>query len=128
MLPGGRFAAVVGIGVNCVSHPDIAGGYAATDLAARGLPVDVEALLASLTARMADEIRRWDRGAGFAGTRAAWLARSIGVGAPIRAALADRTVEGRFETLDEAGRLVLAHTDGRRETITAGDVFLAAAG
>jgi BirA family biotin operon repressor/biotin-[acetyl-CoA-carboxylase] ligase len=127
-LPGGRFATVVGIGVNCVSHPEIAGGFAATDFAACGLPVDVEALFAGLAVRMAEEVGHWDRGAGFAGTRAAWLARSIGVGAPIRANLAGRSVEGRFETLDEAGRLILAQADGRRETITAGDVFLAAAG
>ena len=77
---------------------------------------------------MAGEIARWDRGDGFAATRAAWLARSIGVGEPIRVNLADGALEGRFEDLDAQGRLVLVRSDGVRETVSAGDVFFAAAG
>ena len=127
-LAGGHFAVVVGIGVNCLSHPALAAGATATDFRERGLSVECEPLFARLAVRMADEIRRWNRGGGFSDIRTAWLARSIGIGAPIRATLADRSVEGRFETLDEAGRLVLLRDDGRRETITAGDVFLASAG
>jgi BirA family biotin operon repressor/biotin-[acetyl-CoA-carboxylase] ligase len=127
-LADGRFAAVAGIGVNCIAHPLIANGLAATDFAERGLTVVVEDLFAQLATRMAEELRRWDRGLGFGETRAAWLARATGLGASVRATLADRTIEGRFETLDEGGRLVILRTDGRRETVTAGDVFLAAAG
>ena len=127
-LPSGAFALVIGIGVNCVSHPEIAGGQAASNLAARGLPVDAETLFARLALRMDEELRRWDRGRGFAGVRAAWLARAAGIGEPIRANLAAGTVSGRFETLDEAGRLVLVGDDGSRRAIGAGDVFLSARG
>ena len=78
--------------------------------------------------RIAEEIGRWDRGNGFAAIRAGWLTRAIGVGEPIRVNLADRAIDGRFESLDEAGRLVLVGANGRRQIVGAGDVFLTRAG
>jgi BirA family biotin operon repressor/biotin-[acetyl-CoA-carboxylase] ligase len=77
---------------------------------------------------MAEEIGVWDRGRGFAETRAAWLARAAGLGEAIRVNLADGSREGRFEALDDDGRLVLAAADGRREIVGAGDVFLMGTG
>jgi BirA family biotin operon repressor/biotin-[acetyl-CoA-carboxylase] ligase len=126
-LPGARFAVVIGIGVNCVSHPQIEGAYPATDFAARGLAVEAESLFTHLAERMAAELARWDRGSGFAAIRAAWLTRARGIGEAIRVNLPERSVEGRFEDLDDNGRLILMHDDGRRETISAGDVYFAAA-
>jgi BirA family biotin operon repressor/biotin-[acetyl-CoA-carboxylase] ligase len=123
-----RMAVVVGVGVNCVSHPKVSGPVAATDLAERGVAIDAEGLFVALAMRMAERIADWDRGAGFAAIRAAWLRRAIGIGQPIRVNLADRSVEGRFDDLDDMGRLILSRPDGRREAFTAGDVFLDAAG
>ena len=123
-LSSGAFAVVIGIGVNCVSHPDLSDGQAAGDFAAGGLPVDAEALFRRLTRRMDEELAVWDRGRGFADVRGAWLARAAGIGEPIRVNLADGPVDGRFEALDEAGQLVLLRADGRRQAIGAGDVFL----
>ena len=40
----------------------------------------------------------------------------------IRVRLADREISGRFETLDDTGRLVLLLAEGGREAIAAGDV------
>ena len=125
-LPAGPLAVAIGIGVNCVSHPEVAGGHAAGDLSAQGFPVDAEALFGRVALRMSEELTRWDCGRSFADIREAWLTRATGLGQPIRVNLATRTVEGRFETMDQAGRLVLVHKDGRRETLGAGDVFLMA--
>jgi len=127
-LADGRFAVVAGIGVNCVSHPEIAGAYPASNLRARGAPVDAETLFGRLSKRMAGEIARWDAGAGFAAIRAAWLARSGGIGEPIRVNLGGRSIDGRFEDIDANGRLVLVRADGAREAFSAGDVFFAATG
>ncbi len=127
-LPGGRAAVVIGIGVNCVTHPDITGAIPATDLRSAGVAVAADDLFAALATRMAEEIAVWDRGGGFGATRAAWLDRAAGVGQTIRVNLAERSIEGRFEALDETGRLILVRADGRREAFSAGDVFLAAAG
>ena len=73
--------------------------------------------------RLADELSTWDRGNNFAATRRAWLARSLGLGEPIRVNLVSRTILGHFESLDEQGRLIVTGNDGGRETVTAGDVF-----
>jgi BirA family biotin operon repressor/biotin-[acetyl-CoA-carboxylase] ligase len=110
----------VGIGVNCRHHP--AGtDYAATDLAAAGAAVTVEDLFKALSVAMAHRLREWE--GGFASTRAGWLARAGGLGGELTARLGARNLTGRFETLDEAGRLVLRRPDGGVETIAAGEVF-----
>jgi BirA family transcriptional regulator, biotin operon repressor / biotin---[acetyl-CoA-carboxylase] ligase len=126
-LASGAFAVVVGIGVNCISHPEIARGQAAADLTAHGLPVDAEALFGRLAVRMDEELSQWDHGRGFAEVRDAWLARAAGVGEPIRVNLAAGSVSGRFEALDDDGRLLLLRDDGQRQSIGAGDVFLVGA-
>lgn len=128
-LASGRFAVVIGMGVNCISHPEIDGAaYPASDFAARGTPVDSETLFGRLATRMAEEIGRWDAGTGFATIRSAWLTRSRGLGETIRVNLLDRSVEGRFEALDATGRLILLRADGKREALSAGDLFFAATG
>ncbi len=125
-LVRGGFAVVVGIGVNCVAHPEVS-NHPASDFRARGVQFGMEALFQALAVRMGDEIATWDRGAGFTATRQAWLARASGMGAPIRVDLGQRTVEGRFETIDEAGRLIVGRANGASEAVSAGDVFFAAA-
>ena len=60
---------------------------------------------------------------GFAPIRAAWLARAAGLGGDLRARLGTRELTGRFEALDEDGRLRLRLGDGTIETIAAGEVF-----
>jgi BirA family biotin operon repressor/biotin-[acetyl-CoA-carboxylase] ligase len=115
-------SAVIGIGVNCRHHPD-AVEHPATDFAAQGAAVEAPALLETLRRTMAARLAEWDRGAGFVAIRSVWLARAAGLGQAIRARLPDREVTGVFEALDEAGRLVLRCADGRREVITAGEVF-----
>lgn len=114
-------AVVIGCGVNCRHHPADA-GYAATDLAALGVPTEPLALFERLAARLAGRLAQW-QGGPFAVIRDAWLARARGLGQPIRVRLPNATLEGRFEALDPQGRLVLATDDGRREVISAGDVF-----
>jgi BirA family biotin operon repressor/biotin-[acetyl-CoA-carboxylase] ligase len=125
-LSSGAFAVVVGIGVNCVSHPEVGTTHAAGDFRSLGAPVEVEALFTALANRLAAELTVWDRGRGFAAIREAWLGRAGGLGEPIRVNLADRALDGRFDSLDADGRLVLLRTDGVRETVTAGDLFFAA--
>ena len=82
----------------------------------------------ALARRMADELKVWDHGRAFSATRAAWLSRAGGIGDPIRVNLADRALDGRFDSLDAEGRLVLRRPDGARETVSAGDLFFAATG
>jgi BirA family biotin operon repressor/biotin-[acetyl-CoA-carboxylase] ligase len=115
------FAVAIGIGVNCAHHPETT-AYPATDLASAGALITPEALLAALAAAMAVRLRQWAQGAGFAATRADWLKRAAGIGGDIRVRLPEREFSGRFEGLDDAGRLLVM--EGKALTaVGAGEVF-----
>jgi BirA family transcriptional regulator, biotin operon repressor / biotin---[acetyl-CoA-carboxylase] ligase len=119
---GEPVAVAIGIGVNCRAHPD-ATELPATDFAAAGAEVDAATLFWHLAAAMQARLALWNRGAGFAEVRAAWLSRALGLGQAIRVRLAEREATGCFETIDEAGRLVLRTATGEVEAVAAGDVF-----
>jgi BirA family transcriptional regulator, biotin operon repressor / biotin---[acetyl-CoA-carboxylase] ligase len=123
----GRLAVAVGIGVNCMHHP-VDTAYPATDLASAGAAVSADALFAALSGAMVRRLDQWQRGAGFASIRADWLACAAGIGDELRVRLPNAEISGRFEALDERGRLLLRLPDGTVQTITAGDVFPVAAG
>ena len=70
---------------------------------------------------MLGRLAQWNQGEHFSTIRADWLSRAAGRRQyPVR--LAEQELVGRFETVDEAGRLVLSLPDGGRKTIAAGDV------
>ena len=50
-----------------------------------------------------------------------------GIGEPVTVRLGEGQVQGIFETIDEAGRLVVEMDDGTRRTVTAGEVHLGTA-
>jgi BirA family transcriptional regulator, biotin operon repressor / biotin---[acetyl-CoA-carboxylase] ligase len=115
------FAVAIGIGVNCAAHPsDVS--YPATDLAASGALVVPAALLSALATAMQHRLVQWDHGQGFAAIRADWLERAAGLGEILRVRLSARELTGRFQGLDETGRLLLEQDSGVTK-ITAGEVF-----
>jgi len=111
----------VGVGINCTSHPS-GTLYPATDLAAQGAQVSAETMFAALAQSMQRRLMQWNEGSAFAQIRSDWLARAGGLGKTIRVRLPEREFSGRFEGLDESGRL-LVQENGRVTTVTAGDVF-----
>ena len=121
--PPGSLACVIGIGVNCVAHPESV-AYRTTDLSTIGTRLhDPAGLLDHLSAELARWLAVWANGAGFAAVRAEWLTLAAGLGAPIRFTGARRTLDGIFRTIDEHGRLVV-DTQGGPATVDAGDVFI----
>jgi BirA family biotin operon repressor/biotin-[acetyl-CoA-carboxylase] ligase len=116
----------IGIGVNLVAAPPadaVEPGATApvSILGETGVRLLPEALLDFLGPAFA----RWERQLatfGFAPVRTAWLARAARLGQRITARTMAETVEGTFETIDEAGALVLATAAGRR-AIPAADVY-----
>ena len=114
-------AVAVGIGVNCKSHPKDT-DFPATDLGAAGAKISAAKLFRVLSVKMLGRVAQWNRGEHFSTIRTDWLARAAGLGDMIRVRLADREISGRFETLDDTGRLVLLLAEGGREAIAAGDV------
>ena len=119
---GGATVTVAGIGVNCAHHPRDT-GYPATALAAHGVAVTPGELLGELSGTMVTRLAQWDRGAGFPAIRAEWLSHAAGIGGDIVVRLPDRELSGKFESLDQMGRLMLRLPAGQLEAIAAGEVF-----
>jgi len=112
---------VIGVGINVQSHPEGL-EFPATSLSAAGGAAGVESVLEKYLERLAFWLDRW-QAEGFQPVRAAWLLSADGLGRPVRVRLADATLDGVFESLDEQGALVLLGADGSRRRITAGEVF-----
>lgn len=120
----GHTLAVVGIGVNLAHHPRET-RYPATDFAAQGVIVEPATLFAGLHAAMAYRLDQWQGGSreGFQVIRTAWLERVSGLGKQIEVRLPGETLTGRFDGMDENGRLIL-HQPGRPDRlVSAGEVF-----
>lgn len=116
----------IGIGVNLAAAPPAAalepGALAPVALAPEtGVAVAPEAFLDHLAAAYARAEAQFTT-YGFAPIRAAWLARAAKLGETITARNATAQTTGRFETVDEAGNLVLETAQGRVR-IAAADVF-----
>jgi len=114
---------IIGLGVNCAEAPrDLP--FEARALASIGPKApDAAALFAHLSDAFVETLDLWRGGEGFARIRDAWLADAAYLGSHIRVELPRVTVEGRFETIDAIGRLVLATHEGER-VIEVGDVSL----
>lgn len=116
----------IGIGVNLVAAPPLeavepGAARPVSVMGETGLRLSPETLLDLLApafARWEAQLATW----GFAPLRTAWLARAARLGQTITARTMTETIEGRFETIDEAGALVLRTAAGAR-AIPAADVY-----
>lgn len=125
-MPAGGLAVVVGIGINVVASPKDT-PYPATSLRELGIDVDAEGLFSALSDAWADYRAIWDDGRGFSAIRTAWLDRAAGLGEPVSVQTGNSTISGIFDTIDDAGCLIVATADGRRVPISAGDVHFGSA-
>jgi BirA family biotin operon repressor/biotin-[acetyl-CoA-carboxylase] ligase len=118
--PDHRIVAV-GIGVNVAASPrDLP--YPATSLAELGHDVTAEEVFEALSESWVVCETLWDEGRGMAALRERWLAAAGGLGEKIAVRLGASTLRGTFETLDEAGQLVLRLPGGALQAIAAGEV------
>ncbi|AMY69467.1 biotin--[acetyl-CoA-carboxylase] ligase [Frigidibacter mobilis] len=116
----------IGIGVNLAAAPDPAGIEPTTAppvsvAGETGMAPGPEEFLTCLAAAFA----RWEAQLatfGFGPIRTAWLARAARLGQTITARTMTESIEGRFETIDDTGALVLVTAQGRR-AVPAADVY-----
>jgi BirA family biotin operon repressor/biotin-[acetyl-CoA-carboxylase] ligase len=118
--------AAIGIGINLAWHP-LGLGRAVTSLAAHGLSLAPDAMLARLDGAMRRWLGMWDCGGGFARVREAWLERAGPIGEPCTANTGTEQIAGAFLGIDQSGSLLLGDQEGRRRTVSFGDVALAGA-
>lgn len=123
--PDGRLAIVIGIGVNVVAAPEGL-PYPAASIAGLGWDVTPEAILGTLTDEWVDAVELWDSGRNVAGVLEIWRSAAAGIGAPVAVSRDGEVVRGVFETIDDAGRLIVRANDNSRVAITAGDVHFGA--
>jgi BirA family biotin operon repressor/biotin-[acetyl-CoA-carboxylase] ligase len=120
-VAGGARILVVGIGINVVAVPrDLP--YAATSLAQAGYGGTAEALFEALSESWLEFAAIWAAPDGIARTRELWLARAAGLGRPVSARVGERRIEGYFETIDDAGQLILRASDGSYQAIAAAEL------
>jgi BirA family biotin operon repressor/biotin-[acetyl-CoA-carboxylase] ligase len=81
-----------------------------------------DVLFAALSAATERRLAQWKRGQGFAEIRADWLKRAAGLGEMLQVRLPERELSGRFDGLDDGGRLLLDQ-GGTITVVTAGEVF-----
>lgn len=125
-LGEGRVAVVTGLGVNVAAAPEGV-PYPATSLHDLGAEVSAETLFAALSDAWIEFYALWDGAAGIGEIRRLWLAQAAGIGAPVAVRLGEGILRGRFETLDEEGRLIVMSEDGVRTAVAAGEVHFGAA-
>ncbi|UGX87660.1 biotin--[acetyl-CoA-carboxylase] ligase [Phyllobacterium meliloti] len=125
LLPDGRFAVVVGIGVNVVAYPEDV-PYPATSLKQLGADCDAETLFLALSDAWQENSRIWDEGRGLSEIRKRWLKRAAGIGTEVAVRVDGSVLRGIFETIDEDCRFVIRDNDGERVKIAAGDVHFGA--
>lgn len=120
--PGGVLAIGLGVNLRHAPPPDAEARFPPVALRAEtGHDIGPEALLDVLAPAFATWEQRL-RSYGFAPIRDAFLARAARLGSTLIARTMTETLEGRFETIDETGALVLVTPTGRR-AIPAADVF-----
>jgi BirA family biotin operon repressor/biotin-[acetyl-CoA-carboxylase] ligase len=120
---GGEVTAVVGVGINLVSHPqDVA--RAGTDLAAHGMEVTPQRMLDALAEGMDRWLALWDGGRGFARVRAAWLGHGSKMGESLSVNAGAERIAGTFAGLDADGALLMRDRAGAERRVTFGDVSL----
>ncbi|MDE1992917.1 MAG: biotin--[acetyl-CoA-carboxylase] ligase [Rhizobiaceae bacterium] len=121
-LPDGRYALVIGIGINVAVKPDNP-LYPVTCLREQGASVSADELFAHLYASMAEALQAWDKGRGIREITARWRAVACGIGEKITVNLPDRSISGHFAGIDDNGLLMLDTGSGKIMPIAAGDVF-----
>lgn len=124
-VPAG-LAVVVGIGTNVVAAPE-GMPTPATSLHALGIQISAEELFRVLSDAWVEFRGIWDRGRGFAEIRKLWLERAAGLGEKVAISMGASNIEGIFDTIDEAGCLIVRTAEGRRVAVAAGEVYFGSA-
>lgn len=123
---GDRLDVVIGLGINVAAAPSGL-PYPVTALRELGSSSTAEDLFAALSDAWVRFHRIWNGGEGLPEIRELWLAQAAGLGAPVAVRLGETVLRGKFETLDEEGRLIVLTEEGDRRIVTAGEVHFGAA-
>ena len=91
-----------------------------------GVTRTAEDIFEALSDAWVETFSLWQDGRGIADVLALWRGAAAGIGAPVAVNQNGAIVRGIFETIDDAGRLIVRADDDTRIAITAGDVHFGA--
>lgn len=112
----------VGVGVNIESFPEHV-MFPATCLREVGVEIiSAKIVLSRFIFNFIHTYEKWQK-KGFADIQKSWLKRAFQMGKPIEVVVADKMIRGVFESIDAHGQLLMKLADGKRFTMSAGDVF-----
>jgi BirA family biotin operon repressor/biotin-[acetyl-CoA-carboxylase] ligase len=120
--PGG-LAAVVGVGLNLVSHPDDL-GRPVTHFEAHGSAPPAHVLLEHIGASPNHWVGVWAEGDGFPAVREAWLKSAHPIGERMSVNTGSGPIDGAFAGIDAEGALLLDVAGHGQTRFTFGDVSL----
>ena len=124
-LSDGRHGIAVGIGINVVSAPSGL-PYPATSLADLGIQRSASDVFLALAEAWVDAFGLWDDGRGVSAVLERWRQTAAGIGSQVAISQNGEVLRGTFETIDDAGRLILRSDNDRCIAVTAGDVHFGA--
>lgn len=117
----GRTAIVIGIGVNVVAAPE-GTPYPATALSSFNPMIDAQSVFEALAASWVQWYQVWDNGRSTRQIIDRWRSHAAGIGAEVAVQRSQGILRGIFETIDDAGHLIVRDDEGHRIAIAAGDV------
>ncbi len=121
---GSRSIAVIGIGLNIATAPDL-DSRAITRLGAHSPGLNRDLMFQTLKTEIDNWLAIWRAGAGFHDIRTAWLERAGVPGERLTVNGQTGPIEGNYIGIDETGALLLRNSDGLVRRLTYGDVSLA---
>ncbi len=111
---------LIGCGVNLKFYPE-KGLYPTTSLHNEGIYLSLEEVLHGISSSLQHYILLW-RKQGFSPIQTLWMKRAANLEKKITLTLDEKTYEGIFEGIDEAGLLVLKTAEGR-VSLMAGEIL-----
>lgn len=113
---------VVGVGINVESHPEHV-MFPATCLREAGVEIiSAKIVLSRFVYNFIHQYDAWAK-SGYKAVAKAWTKRAYRLGHPVDVIIGDKKVEGIFDGIDAAGRMLVRQDSGAVTGITAGDVF-----
>ena len=113
---------VIGCGVNIAVHPNLPEYDTISLNSITDEKTSIEEFLAFFLEHFEARYDIWMNG-GIDPIRKAWVKRAANIGREIVVRLPQTEIKGVFEGLDASGALILMRAGGRRELVTAGEIF-----
>ena len=110
-----------------LSFPTSLGTSTTDEIRLLGQDLTAEQVFEALSESWIELASICDHGRGMPQIRELWLADAAGLGSPVAVRLGTEVVSGGFETIDEAGQLVVRTPAGFKRAIAAGDVHFGVA-